>query len=52
MKKNNTTKQSPKRRRKASKESITIGMDLGDKTSRYCMIDGNGDAWKPRRRRG
>ena len=23
--------------------AMTIGMDLGDKTSRYCMIDSNGE---------
>jgi transposase len=42
MKKNNTRLQSSKRRSKAS-ESITIGMDLGDKTSRYCVLNGNGE---------
>ena len=48
MKKNNTTKQSPKRPTKASKEPITIGMDLGDKTSRYCMLDTNGEVVEER----
>lgn len=48
MKKNSTTKQSPKRRTKASKEPITIGMDLGDKTSRYCMLDSNGEVVEER----
>src|SRR6266852_7776355 len=38
MKKNNTSQQS----RKAAKGGITIGMDLGDKTSRYCVLDGKG----------
>ena len=46
MKKNTTTKQSPKRRTKASQEPITIGMDLGDKTSRYCIVDGKGEVVK------
>ena len=39
MKKNNTSQQS----RKAAKGGITIGMDLGDKTSRYCVLDGKGE---------
>jgi len=44
MKKNNTIKQSPKRaavRKPAG--PITIGMDLGDKTSRYCVLDSAGE---------
>ena len=29
---------------KATKASnVTVGMDLGDKTSRYCMLDENGE---------
>src|SRR5216683_2524938 len=39
MKKNNTSQQS----RKGAKGGITIGMDLGDKTSRYCVLDGKGE---------
>jgi transposase len=41
MKKNSIVKQSPKRASKAREEkgSFTIGMDLGDKTSRYCLLD-------------
>jgi DNA transposition AAA+ family ATPase len=43
MKKNSTSPKSPKQAkkesRKACKGPITIGMDLGDKTSRYCMLD-------------
>ena len=39
MKKNNTSQQS----RKGAKGGITMGMDLGDKTSRYCVLDGNGE---------
>src|SRR5580704_13900379 len=38
MKKNNTCLKSPKRS-KTRQRSITIGMDLGDKTSRYCVLD-------------
>ncbi len=39
MKKNNTAGQS----RKASGEALTIGMDLGDKTSRYCVLNSAGE---------
>jgi transposase len=43
MKKNNATK-SP-RRKQISRRSdrITIGMDLGDKTSRYCVLAEDGE---------
>src|SRR5882724_3280205 len=43
MKKNNTVKQSPKRARARETGPITIGMDLGDKTSRYCVLGGDGE---------
>ena len=43
MKKNNTVKQSPKRVRDRETGPITIGMDLGDKISRYCVLGGNGE---------
>lgn len=43
MKKNNTVKQSPKRVRARETGPITIGMDVGDKTSRYCVLGGNGE---------
>jgi transposase len=43
MKKNNTCQQSSKRGKKALKGSMTIGMDLGDKTSRYCELDNDGE---------
>jgi transposase len=46
MKKNNTTRQSSKQGTKGTKgckRSITIGMDLGDKTSRCCAIDESGE---------
>jgi hypothetical protein len=40
MKQNNTRRQSPKQSPRQSKQScqgsLTIGMDLGGKTSRYC----------------
>jgi transposase len=42
MKKNNTCLKSPKRS-KTRQRSITIGMDLGDKTSRYCVLDSEGE---------
>src|ERR1700732_1406374 len=28
---------------KGAQERVTIGMDLGDKTSRYCMLDNEGE---------
>ena len=44
MKKGSTCPQSPKRATKAreTKGSFTIGMDLGDKTSRQCRLDQEG----------
>lgn len=35
--------QSPKRKSIRKMQSLTIGMDLGDKTSRFCVIDKAGD---------
>ena len=43
MKKNNTTTQSPKRAAARQAGPNTIGMDLGDKTSRYCMLGSGGE---------
>jgi len=43
MKKNSTRAQSPKRAAARSKGPITIGMDLGDKTSRYCVVGDHGE---------
>jgi transposase len=40
MKKDNTASQSPRPRQKGRRS--TIGMDLGDKTSRYCVLDEDG----------
>jgi transposase len=40
MKKNSTVEQSPKRAAARKEAPITIGMDLGDKTSRYCVLGG------------
>ena len=43
MKKRNTSQQSPKRTPKgAARRSLTIGMDLGDKSSRFCLLDEEG----------
>ena len=39
MKQNSTVKGNPKRRAAAPRGPITIGMDLGDKSSRYCVLD-------------
>jgi transposase len=43
MKKHNTVKQSPKRATAREAGPITIGMDLGDKTSCYCVLGGDGE---------
>jgi transposase len=46
MKKNNKTPKSPKRSatiRIRKTDRITIGMDLGDKTSRFCALNGAGE---------
>jgi transposase len=42
MKKNSTTANSPKQERKTCAGPITIGLDLGDKASRYCMLGEDG----------
>jgi len=38
MKKNSTVGQSPKRAADRPEGPITIGLELGDKTSRYCVL--------------
>jgi transposase len=43
MKKNSTVAQSPKRAMARQEGPITIGMDMGDKTSRYCVLGANGE---------
>lgn len=43
MKKHSICQQSPKRAAKADRGPITIGMDLGDKTSRYCLLEKDGE---------
>jgi transposase len=43
MKKNSIAKKSPKRVSVAKPGPITIGMDLGDKTSRYCVLGADGE---------
>ena len=40
MKKNSIRRKRPKPNQRVSR--VTIGMDLGDKTSRYCELDENG----------
>ena len=41
--KRKSSRQSPKRKSIRGIEGLTIGVDLGDRTSRYCVIDGNGE---------
>src|SRR5215813_6467131 len=43
MKKSNTCRQSSGRQRKSVAESVTIGMDLGDKMSRCCTLNSSGE---------
>jgi len=46
MKKNTTELEKPRRLvlRKNKQRELTIGVDLGDKTSRYCLLDREGNA--------
>jgi transposase len=46
MKKNNSKAKEVKRADQPWKGPITIGMDLGDRTSRYCVLDGTGEVVK------
>jgi predicted NBD/HSP70 family sugar kinase len=41
--KKNTTQQRLKRKSISGMEGITIGVDLGGKTSRYCLINDHGE---------
>ena len=43
MKKHSTTPKSPKQTSACKGGPITIGLDLGDKTSRYCVLGDNGE---------
>ena len=44
MKKNSNSSKSPQRAKKVRKTGrVTIGMDLGDKTSRICLLDEEGE---------
>jgi len=43
MKQHSIRQQSPRQARKASQETMTIGMDLGDKSSCYCVLNGTGE---------
>jgi len=42
MKQNSIRQQSPRQAGMASQDTITIGMDLGDKSSCYCVLNGAG----------
>jgi transposase len=43
MKKNSATKSPRRKQESRPTERITIGMDLGDKTSRYCVLNESGE---------
>ena len=43
MKKHSTAKTTARRNRLARVRELTIGMDLGDRVSRYCILDETGD---------
>ena len=45
MKKRSSSQKSPKPtvKKKGIQERVTIGMDLGDKTSRYCILSHEGE---------
>jgi transposase len=43
MKKNSIRQQSPKRQKGKKEGLLTIGMDLGDRNSRYCVLDQGGE---------
>ena len=43
MKKNIIVRQSPRQASKASHRPTTIVMDLGDRTSRFCVLDQQGE---------
>jgi transposase len=45
MKKRSSSRQNPKPavNAKRVRQSVTIGMDLGDKTSRYCLLSDEGE---------
>jgi transposase len=46
MKKHSTSGKSPKQEQKTWKSPLTVGMDVGDRTSRYCILDGDGEVVK------
>jgi transposase len=45
MKKSSSSRQNPKpvAKAKRAKQSFTIGMDLGDRNSRYCLLSDEGE---------
>src|SRR5215467_12638164 len=53
MKKNITELENPRRRvaRKNKQRELTIGVDLGDKASRYCVLDREGNVLSSAARR-
>lgn len=46
MKKNSIVPRSPKRAAARKEGPITIGMDLGDKTSHYCVLGADEEQWE------
>jgi len=46
MKKNSTARRSPKRAAAREEGPITIGMDLGDRASRYCVLGADEEQWE------
>jgi hypothetical protein len=42
MRKHNTVKESSVTRKKANRK-LTVGIDLGDRSSRYCILDQQGE---------
>jgi len=43
MKKNRTVKRIPQRESAWLRGGLTIGLDLGDRSSRYCVLDEHGE---------
>jgi hypothetical protein len=43
MKKNSTSRRSPKQEQETWRGPLTIGMDLEDRASRYCVLDSDGE---------
>ena len=43
MKEHNTAKESAVTRKRANRKKLTVGIDLGDRSSRYCILDEQGE---------